>query len=51
MLYFVGRFLLRVLPSDFRRRYGGEVAEYFRERSREIKSRSGCATSAVPVVT
>ncbi len=37
----LGRILLRVLPADFRFRYGDDVVEYFRERSREIRSRSG----------
>ncbi len=35
------RILLRVLPENFRHRYGDEVAEFFRERSREIRHEKG----------
>ena len=35
------RLLLRVLPSGFRSRYSDEVAEYFRERSREVRDKNG----------
>ncbi len=41
MLHRTGRILLRVLPSDFRRRYGDDIAEYFHERSREIRAKRG----------
>ena len=37
----LSRLLLRVLPGDFRRRHGEEVAEYFRKRSGEILRREG----------
>jgi putative ABC transport system permease protein len=39
----LGRFLLRVLPSDFRGRFGDDVADYFTTRSREIREQRGIA--------
>jgi len=35
------RLLLRILPGEFRRRHGEEIAEYFGEKSDDIRARLG----------
>ncbi|UCG87936.1 MAG: ABC transporter permease [Gemmatimonadota bacterium] len=37
----LGRCLLHIFPRQFRLRYGDEVAEYFRKRSRELRRDGG----------
>jgi putative ABC transport system permease protein len=39
----LGRFLLRVFPSDFRGQFGEDVADYFTTRSKEIREQRGIA--------
>ena len=40
-LAWVGRALLRVFPSEFRSRYGDDIAHHFTTRTREIRARRG----------
>ncbi len=43
LLDLAGRFLLRVLPAEFRGRYGEDVADYFSQRTRETSRTKGWA--------
>jgi putative ABC transport system permease protein len=37
----LGRSLLRVFPRNFRERFGGDIADHFSTRSREVRARRG----------